>query len=62
VYVVAAMSSEESLYRQSGCYVDPRNDYDAYEMSNEDVFICAYQVAKNILYILRIPPPPLQPI
>ena len=50
VFLVAATLRPETMYGQTNCYILPTGKYGAYEMENNEVFICSEHSIKNMAY------------
>lgn len=50
VYLVCATLRPETMYGQTNCYVLPTGNYGAFEMKNDEVFICSERAAKNCAF------------
>lgn len=50
VFLVAATLRPETMYGQTNCFVKPDGVYGAYEMRNNEVFICAQRAVKNMAF------------
>lgn len=50
VYLVAATLRPETMYGQTNCFVLPTGVYGAFEMKNDEVFICSERSALNMSY------------
>lgn len=50
VIMPAATLRPETMYGQTNCYVLPEGEYGAYEMINDEIFVCSERSAKNMAY------------
>jgi len=50
VFLVAATLRPETMYGQTNCYVLPGAQYGAYEMKNDEIFICSERAARGMAY------------
>lgn len=50
VFLVAATLRPETMYGQTNCYILPTGKYGAYEMKDDEVFICSERSARNMAY------------
>lgn len=50
VILPAATLRPETMYGQTNCYVLPEGEYGAFEMVNDEIFICSERSAKNMAY------------
>jgi len=50
VFLVAATLRPETMYGQTNCYILPTGKYGAYEMQNDEIFICSERSARNMAY------------
>lgn len=50
VIMPAATLRPETMYGQTNCYVLPDGEYGAFEMVNDEIFICSERSAKNMAY------------
>jgi leucyl-tRNA synthetase len=50
IYMVAATLRPETMYGQTNCFVLPTGEYGAYEMHNDEIFICSDKSAKNMAW------------
>lgn len=50
VYLVAATLRPETMYGQTNCFVLPDGLYGAFEMKNDEVFVCSERSMKNMAY------------
>ncbi len=55
VFLVAATLRPETMYGQTNCYILPTGKYGAYEMINDEVFICSEHSIKNMAYQFLTP-------
>jgi leucyl-tRNA synthetase len=40
----------ETTYGQTNCFILPSGEYGAYEMKNDEIFICSRRAARNMSY------------
>ena len=50
IILPAATLRPETMYGQTNLFLLPNGDYGAYEMQNNEIFICSYQSAINMAY------------
>eukprot|EP01134_Creolimax_fragrantissima_P005932 CFRG5932T1 len=50
VYLVAGTLRPETMYGQTNCWVRPDMEYGAYDVGQNEIFICAEHCAKNLAY------------
>lgn len=50
VVLAAATLRPETMYGQTNCWVLPDGDYGAYEMINDEVWVCSHRSALNMSY------------
>lgn len=50
VFMVCATLRPETMYGQTNCYLLPSGKYGAFEMKDEEVFICSERSARNMSY------------
>ena len=50
VFLVAATLRPETMYGQTNCFILPTGKYGAYEMKNDEIFICSDKSAKNMAW------------
>lgn len=50
VFLVAATLRPETMYGQTNCFILPEGEYGAFEMKNNEVFICSERSARNMAY------------
>lgn len=50
VFLAAATLRPETTYGQTNCYVLPSGEYGAFEMKNDEIFICSERAANNMSY------------
>jgi leucyl-tRNA synthetase len=50
VFMVAATLRPETMYGQTNCYILPSGKYGAFEMKDDEVFICSERAGRNMAY------------
>lgn len=50
VFLVAATLRPETMYGQTNCFILPSGVYGAFEMKNNEIFICSERSAWNMAY------------
>ena len=50
IYLTAATLRPETMYGQTNCFVGPELEYGAYQISDDEVFICTERSALNLAY------------
>lgn len=50
VFMVAATLRPETMYGQTNCFILPEGEYGAFEMKNDEIFICSERSALNMAY------------
>jgi leucyl-tRNA synthetase len=50
VFMPAATLRPETMYGQTNCYVLPDGEYGAFEMTNDEIFVCSERSARNMAY------------
>lgn len=50
IFLVAATLRPETMFGQTNCWVRPDMSYIAFEIANNDIFICTQRAARNMAY------------
>jgi leucyl-tRNA synthetase len=50
VFLAAATLRPETMYGQTNCFILPSGKYGAFEMKNDEIFICSEKAALNMAY------------
>ncbi|KYQ94208.1 leucyl-tRNA synthetase [Tieghemostelium lacteum] len=50
IYLVPGTLRPETMYGQTNCWIHPEHTYGAYQMINDEVFICTERSARNMAY------------
>lgn len=50
VFLVAATLRPETMYGQTNCFVLPSGEYGAFQMKDDEVFVCSERAARNLAY------------
>ena len=50
VFLVAATLRPETMYGQTNCFVLPEGEYGAFQMNNDEIFICSRRSANNMVF------------
>eukprot|EP01097_Dermamoeba_algensis_P005101 TRINITY_DN3252_c0_g1_i3.p1 TRINITY_DN3252_c0_g1~~TRINITY_DN3252_c0_g1_i3.p1 ORF type:complete len:591 (-),score=145.53 TRINITY_DN3252_c0_g1_i3:1219-2991(-) len=50
VYLIPATLRPETMYGQTNCWVAPEGEYGAFQITNDEVFICTQRAARNLSF------------
>mmetsp|Transcript_17323 Transcript_17323/g.60923 ORF Transcript_17323/g.60923 Transcript_17323/m.60923 type:complete len:1168 (-) Transcript_17323:78-3581(-) len=50
IFLVAATLRPETMYGQTNCFVLPEGEYGAFQMKDDEVYVCSERAARNLSY------------